>query len=52
MAKFKVCYSGFAYVEAESWDEAEEKYHNCEATYEEMSVNAIELVEEFDVEVP
>ena len=51
MAKFKVCYSGYAYVEAGDDVEAREKYFDDRVTYEEMSVDVVVEVDEFGVEV-
>lgn len=48
--KYKVSYTGFAYVEADSEDEAEEKaLYEDEAIYSETQVTYIEEVEEFEV---
>lgn len=46
MAKYKVYYSGFAYVEADSILEAEEDYEFSNV-YEEKHIDAIEEVDEF-----
>lgn len=48
MAKYKVCYSGFAYVEADSVEEAEDDYE-FGSVYEERQVDMIEEVDEFFV---
>jgi hypothetical protein len=46
MAKYKVYYSGFAYVEADSVEEAEENYeYDC--VYEEKQIEKVEEVDEF-----
>lgn len=50
MAKYKVYFSGFAYVEADSQEEAEDIYAD-EAIYEEVEVTDTEEVDEFVVEV-
>lgn len=49
MAKYKVCYSGFAYVEAESAEEAQDSYDNY--IYAEETVISCEEVKEFCVSV-
>jgi hypothetical protein len=48
MAKYKVYYSGFACVEADSAEEAEENYE-CDNVYEETQIDGIEEVDDFDV---
>ena len=48
--KYKVSYSGWAYVEAESEEEAEEKaMYEDDAIYEEKKCESIEEVDEFVV---
>ena len=48
--KYKVSYSGWAYVEAESEEEAEEKaMYEDDAIYEEKKCESIEEVDEFAV---
>ena len=48
--KYKVSYSGFYYVEADSPEEAAEKsVYEDEAIYNEVSVEDIEEVDEFTV---
>lgn len=51
MARFKVCYSGYAYVEADSKDEAEQNFWDDMEVYKETSVDVIVEVEDFEVEV-
>lgn len=48
--KYKIFYTGFAYVEADSEEEAREKllYEN-DAIYSETQVDNIEEVDEFEV---
>ena len=48
MAKYKVCFSGFAYVEAESAEEAAECYE-VDFAYMEETVLSCEEVDEFAV---
>lgn len=48
MKKYKVKYSGFAYVEAESLEEAEELYED-DAIYDERKIDDIEEVDCFRV---
>lgn len=48
--KYKVSYRGFAYVEAESPEDAEEKaMYEDDAVYEEKECESIEEVDEFVV---
>lgn len=48
--KYKVSYTGFAYVEADSEEEAREKVlYEEEAIYSETEVDDIEKVDEFEV---
>ena len=52
MAKYKVCFSGYAYVEAGSEEEAREKYrYDDEIVYNELSIDSTIEVAEFVVEV-
>ena len=48
MAKYKVYYSGYAYVEADSAEEAAESYE-YDSIYEEFNVDGVEEVDEFGV---
>ena len=48
--RYKVKFSGFAYVEADSADEAEECFDNDEVAYKETSVDSIEEVDDFVME--
>ena len=50
MAKYKVCFSGFAYVEADSTEEAEE-YYDFDYIYEEKQIDNIEEVNELVVDI-
>lgn len=51
MAKFRVCFSGFTYVEADSVEEAEEIFWNDPSgNYQECAVDEIEEVNEFIVD--
>jgi hypothetical protein len=47
MAKYKVCYSGFSFVEAESEEEAEEMFFDGNTIIDETGVDEIVEVEEF-----
>ena len=48
--KYKVSFSGFAYVEADSPEEAEEKaMYEDDAVYKERECESIEEVDEFTV---
>ena len=49
MAKYKVYFSGFAYVEADSEEDAVEIYHDGYTDYEEQQVDEVEEVDEFVV---
>ena len=49
MAKFKVYYSGFSYVEADSPEEAASCYE-YDAIYEEWNVDGVEEVDDFEVD--
>lgn len=49
--KCKVYFEGFAYVEAESFDEAEELFNNDEVDYKETSISGVDKVDEFVVEL-
>lgn len=51
MAKYKICYSGFAYVEADSEEEAEEKYSWGDTMFDVESIDFVKEVDEFVVEV-
>lgn len=48
--KYKVSFSGFAYVEAETAEEAKELFQNGETVYEETAIDSTEAVDEFFVE--
>jgi hypothetical protein len=49
--KYKVCFSGFAYVEAENAIEAEEAFHDDDFSFKETGVYEVKEVDEFVVEV-
>lgn len=48
MAKYKIYYSGFAYVEADSKEDAIEDYEDI-SYYEERHIDEVEEVDEFAV---
>lgn len=50
MAKYKVNYSGFAYVEADSEEEAKELFESEDEIYKECEVTDVEEVDDFAVE--
>lgn len=50
MAKYKVYYSGFAYVEADSEEEAMEDYEDFNV-YEERQIEEVEEVDDFIVDI-
>lgn len=45
MAKYKIYTSGFAFVEADNEEEAEELYHEGCASYEEWQVDKVEEID-------
>lgn len=47
MIKYRICFSGFAFVEALSEEEAEEKFFDGDTVVDETVVDSIEEVEEF-----
>ena len=52
MAKYKVYFSGFTYVEADSAEEAEEIFwDDPSGCYQECEVDKIQEVDEFFVEI-
>lgn len=51
MAKYRISFSGFAYVEADSAEEAEEMYWDEDYAYEECEVEEVELVDDFTVDL-
>lgn len=51
MAKYKICFSGFAYVEADSEESAIDKYFDDGAIYEESGVDSVSEIDDFIVEV-
>ena len=51
MAKYKVAFAGFAYVEADNEAEAEEKLEDEDYAYLQYGVVSTEEVNEFTVEV-
>lgn len=51
MKKYKVKYSGFVYVNADSADEARDMYTEDDIVYREEQADSVEEVDEFAVEV-
>ena len=51
MTKYKVNYSGFAYVEADSEEEAKELFYDGEEIYKEWEVTDVEEVDDYLVEL-
>lgn len=47
MAKFKVAFSGFAYVEADDAEKAKELFQNDEVDYMETEIDTAVEVDEF-----
>lgn len=50
MNKYKVSFEGYAFVEADNEEEAQDKYYNEEELYKENRVLKVEEVEEFEAE--
>lgn len=50
MAKYKVYYSGFAYVEADDEERAKDHY-DFDYDYKEEQIDNVEEVDEFSVEL-
>lgn len=50
MARYQFMYSGFAYIEADNLEEAEEKYAEHDFIYDENQVNRVLAIDEFVVE--
>ncbi len=50
MARYKVEFSGFAYVEADSKEEAQELFENDDCIYSERDIDGIVTIKEFGVE--
>lgn len=49
MAKYRVSYSGFAFVEADNIEEAKEIFWAGDSDYTEEEVTEVEEVDEFQV---
>lgn len=49
MAKFKIVFKGFAYVEADDEEEAQEKFEDEDYAFCEYGVETVEEVDEFTV---
>lgn len=49
MAKYKICFSGFAYVEADDKEEAIEKLDDREEIFLEYQMDSVDEVDEFVV---
>lgn len=49
--KYRVNFSGLAYVEANDTKEAEDKFKCGDTAYEEYEVDDVELVDDFVVEI-
>lgn len=47
--KYKVAFDGFAYVEAETPEEAKELFRNDEVVYMETEISGVDLLDEFFV---
>lgn len=50
MAKYKITFSGFAYVEAEDEEEAREAFDDDDFAFKETKVDNVEEVDEFIIE--
>ena len=51
MSKYKICYEGFIYVEANNEDEAIDKYDMNDTIYEEREVTIVEEMDEFGIQI-
>ena len=51
MKKYRVEYSGFAYIEAESPSDAEENFDRDTAIFDEYKIDAVQEVDDFTLEV-
>lgn len=51
MAKYKISFSGFAYVEADSRDDALEMFDDDLDVFREQRIDSVAEVDEFRVEV-
>lgn len=49
MAKYKVRFSGFAYVEADDKEEAQDVFQDEEEMYKETDIDSVEEVDEFTI---
>lgn len=49
--KYKVSYSGFAYVEAACEEDAQMAYEDGDTIYEEECIEVIEEVDDFTVDI-
>lgn len=47
--KYKIHYSGFAYVRAENIEEAEDNFDQDLVVYDERGIDSVEEVDEFEV---
>lgn len=47
--KYRITLGGFAYIEADSREEAEQKYYDGDEIYKEEGITDIEEVDSFDV---
>lgn len=51
MAKWKIEFHGFAYVEADSAEEADEKYNDGDVVFQEDNVSDPKEVDSFEVTI-
>lgn len=51
MAKWRIDYKGFAFIEADTLEEAEEMFKNGESSYEERESEEPVKVDDFIIEV-
>ena len=49
--KCRVHFSGFAYVEADNMEEAEDMFLSDNTTYSDTGIDMIEEVDEFEIEL-
>lgn len=48
---YKVAFSGFAYVEADSEEEAKEKFDDGNHVYKEVTMDSVEEVDEMPIDL-
>lgn len=51
MAKWRIDYKGFAFIEADTLEEAKEMFENGESSYEEQEDDEPVEVDDFEIEL-